>query len=791
MSRLITYAALVGTTVALGQQDVHLDRIGLTGGLTRYIGEIEQQWDQANAQDMAFGALSYQHFLGYGTSYYAQLSALRLQGNDLDAGNIARGLNFRSDLRTFELGFKTYLDNGSWLNYDARFAPFLSIGAGIGDHTVRVDQYNADGGRYFYWSDGTVRDLAETDPNAAMALVTGQDGSYETDVTTLATEEGKSTNSTFFFIPAQVGVKVRLSSRISLDLTYGFNWTFSDRLDDISGSYPENPGSAELAYLASPTGRTGLRGDPNTNDHYHYAGIGIGYSFGRRSYRYRMTPVHIAHVAPGPERPAPPVAPTPPPAAKEISTTQDELRIKRLVIDELVVDTIIVRRKVSAEATAPLDTMALPADTIPIAGIPLDTSRTITETDTSLVEEPAPLTAPDSILRTPPAHGSDSTVSVTGPDLTAPDSLREAAPPIDTLDSGPKGAEKAAPVVTDSIPSYEGIDLRDADPLPTPKATPWQRDSLEKMDANDGTDEKAIKTEVPAMEPQEVEIVKDRTAPREQREVVRTTTIIAAPVPENGKDRDRIKALEDSLDVLRMEQQRLNEMLERTASDTAASADRPDTMIVTRTDTAASEAFQAALVRSATYRRQVELINRMLMDRITLLEQYLALQEDQAPDSLVDVLRKQVLRLDGQVDSLRSAQKALMERSSAAERTDLSKVDANGDGSRRSASTDTVYFATASVKVGAEYRARISAIAAEYAKMGKGNILVTGHTDRSGKASFNLMLSQQRAEAVAGLLEAAGVPRNALKVKGLGEQLARSTYDEKERNVVIQMVMER
>ena len=293
MKKWILIAGACSVNLAVAQQDLHLNRISAYGGLTRYLGEIEQKWSEVDAHGMALGAFGYQRFLGYGTSVYGQVGMLRLQGNDLDNGNLGRALNFRSELRTLELGFRTYLDNGSLLNYEARIAPFFSVGAGYGTYQVLVDQRNATGGRYYYWTDGSVRNLSESDPNALAASITGQDGEFETDVTDLATEDGKPSSASYFFIPAQVGLKIRLSGRFSLDLAYGFNWTFTDHLDDISGAYRRSYESPDLAHLANPTGATGTRGDASNNDHYHYASLGIAYSFGRRSHRYRMAPVYL------------------------------------------------------------------------------------------------------------------------------------------------------------------------------------------------------------------------------------------------------------------------------------------------------------------------------------------------------------------------------------------------------------------------------------------------------------------------------------------------------------------
>jgi OOP family OmpA-OmpF porin len=68
-------------------------------------------------------------------------------------------------------------------------------------------------------------------------------------------------------------------------------------------------------------------------------------------------------------------------------------------------------------------------------------------------------------------------------------------------------------------------------------------------------------------------------------------------------------------------------------------------------------------------------------------------------------------------------------------------------------------------------------------------VLVTGTTDKSGDAGFNLRLSQERADAVKRVLVEAGVPIGSITAKGLGERLARHVYDESERVVVVQAII--
>lgn len=61
-------------------------------------------------------------------------------------------------------------------------------------------------------------------------------------------------------------------------------------------------------------------------------------------------------------------------------------------------------------------------------------------------------------------------------------------------------------------------------------------------------------------------------------------------------------------------------------------------------------------------------------------------------------------------------------------------------------------------------------------------LTVTGHTDRSGADQYNNALSLQRAKAVAGVLEAAGVPGALLTVSGRGEAEPKEQTLDGERN---------
>lgn len=71
-------------------------------------------------------------------------------------------------------------------------------------------------------------------------------------------------------------------------------------------------------------------------------------------------------------------------------------------------------------------------------------------------------------------------------------------------------------------------------------------------------------------------------------------------------------------------------------------------------------------------------------------------------------------------------------------------------------------------------------------------VQVIGHTDSDGEATYNLGLSHQRANAVADILQAGGVPFNRLQTRGMGEEqpvASNLTPDGKARNRRVEIVV--
>ena len=82
---------------------------------------------------------------------------------------------------------------------------------------------------------------------------------------------------------------------------------------------------------------------------------------------------------------------------------------------------------------------------------------------------------------------------------------------------------------------------------------------------------------------------------------------------------------------------------------------------------------------------------------------------------------------------------------------------------------DAITFSTNSSALQPQFRPVLDNLASTLTQYNQTVINVAGHTDQRGDANYNLNLSQQRAESVAGYLNTKGVTRNRMVVVGRGE----------------------
>ena len=185
---------------------------------------------------------------------------------------------------------------------------YFFTGLGFFYGKPKADLFNGDidiNNRYYFWSDGTVRDA---DEHSGHGNVIKKDGKYETDLSQWPTEgEGmkhelgnsRTMCNNHLGIPVGMGIRYGLSKKITMTFELAYYKLFSDCIDNVSSRYvykseiqevfPNDVNKQELAaYISDPTGKgtdgyagpqTSPRGNPGKSDSYSFISLEFAYKF--------------------------------------------------------------------------------------------------------------------------------------------------------------------------------------------------------------------------------------------------------------------------------------------------------------------------------------------------------------------------------------------------------------------------------------------------------------------------------------------------------------------------------
>ncbi len=138
--------------------------------------------------------------------------------------------NFETSIMNFDLNLLLDFDNGKLINQTSVFAPYFSIGVGYLTFDPKGDLENKYG-KYYHWSDGTLRDMAQSTPGAdTLSSTVKRDYEYETSLKDSTKSYPKST----FTVPIRFGLKFKLAPRLDARLGVAYILAFTDYLDNYS-----------------------------------------------------------------------------------------------------------------------------------------------------------------------------------------------------------------------------------------------------------------------------------------------------------------------------------------------------------------------------------------------------------------------------------------------------------------------------------------------------------------------------------------------------------------------------
>ncbi len=155
-----------------------------------------------------------------------------LIANQRSLTDTALNRNFSSNIISFGLNLQYNFENIFKENKNkVRLDPFIAIGIESLQFNSKTDLNDVNGNRYFYWDDGTIRNIPEKDAGVMPSTILQRSYNYSTDLRTL--NNGSYASSTFA-IPVAIGIDFTITDRINLRLGEELHYTFTKNIDNMS-----------------------------------------------------------------------------------------------------------------------------------------------------------------------------------------------------------------------------------------------------------------------------------------------------------------------------------------------------------------------------------------------------------------------------------------------------------------------------------------------------------------------------------------------------------------------------
>ncbi len=302
--------------------------IGFASGVTNYFGDLgNDEFFQASSirpgiaitlrnfispnqvSGKKYSSINLEARLSWHRIGYDETKSIQGKGG-AELRNYGRGLNFRNDIFGLATHVSyTYFPNQRLPLYKQSIALFVFTGVGVYYGRPKADLFKGSidiNNRYYFWSDGTVRDA---DQASGAGNVIEKDGKYETDLIDWHTEGqggvSDSKSNRKFYSPWHIGIPIGggfrygINKAVTFSVEFGYYKFLTDYLDDVSdlyatykdieARYPNDLNQQELAkYISDPTGKgtngtngpgTSRRGNPKLKDSYSFINMEIAYKF--------------------------------------------------------------------------------------------------------------------------------------------------------------------------------------------------------------------------------------------------------------------------------------------------------------------------------------------------------------------------------------------------------------------------------------------------------------------------------------------------------------------------------
>ncbi|HLP10969.1 MAG TPA: SPOR domain-containing protein [Flavobacteriales bacterium] len=153
----------------------------------------------------------------------------KMSANERDG---VRNLNFESSIRTGGAILQYNFSHLLAIEHDVE--PYIFAGFESFEFLSKTDLYDKFGNRYYYWSDGSIRNMDESNPNAVNSILIQRDYTYESDLREQNLDGFGKYRERSWAVPVGLGIQFKIGKRMNFKVGTSMHFTFTDLVDNIS-----------------------------------------------------------------------------------------------------------------------------------------------------------------------------------------------------------------------------------------------------------------------------------------------------------------------------------------------------------------------------------------------------------------------------------------------------------------------------------------------------------------------------------------------------------------------------
>lgn len=219
--------------------DIFKPTIGLGAGTLSYFGNIYSKGQH-------FQSFTQSRF-GYDLSLAQPLTKFLYLNFYVMFGKM--GANERSSIPAFNRNFETQIrlgglqlmyDFSNFIKKQNNIRPYILSGIEGFEFLSKTDMYDKSGNKYYYWNDGTIRNMAQGTAGSQDAVKLVRDYSYETDIRKLNQNGYGNYNQYSWALPVGAGVTIHAGDHIKFRLGATMHFTFTNHIDGVGSTKRDN-----------------------------------------------------------------------------------------------------------------------------------------------------------------------------------------------------------------------------------------------------------------------------------------------------------------------------------------------------------------------------------------------------------------------------------------------------------------------------------------------------------------------------------------------------------------------